>query len=173
MFLFIGILFSLIGVILAFVPATRKKNFFILPLVLGLGVIYLHAWGPLANKEKKLAAILNINSNNIVELHIYPGDNTNAKRHLIKSTMRIHEPAFLNEFASALNKGKSSNDFHQNSLWTCKVELVKKDKKVAWLDVSRQGSTTLVRPLSGEYGWDYGTIRADEVGSLFERITKQ
>ncbi len=171
MFLFIGILFSLIGVVLAFVPAARKNKFFILPLVLGLTVIYLHTFGPLAGKEKKINAILNINSNKIVELHIYPGDNTNAKS-LVKSMMLINKQTLLNEFASALNKGKISTDFNQHPLWACKIEILKKDQKVAWLLISKQGETTLIIPLSGKYGWDYGTIRADDVGSFLERVTK-
>ena len=171
MLLFIGILFSLIGVVLAFTPIGRKKLFFLLPLVLGLAVIYLHTFGPLADKEKKLNDILNINSNNIVELHIYPGVNTNAKS-LVKSAVLINKQAFLSDFASALNKGKSSNEFNQNPQWTCKIEILKKDQKSAWLEVSRQGLTTLIRPLSSKYGWDYGTIRADEFGNLLVQIAK-
>lgn len=171
MFLFIGILFFVIGVISAFVPVLRKGNTYIISFLLGVGVICLHVFGPFLNKDSKLKALLNIDDSSVVEFNIYPDDNSNV-RQLVKSRKLIGNQVAISEFTHAIKKGSISSDMNKNPLWSCKIELLKDNQDVLWLSISKQGETTLLILMSGRYGWHLGTIRADELGVFLENIAQ-
>ena len=171
MFLFIGILFFVIGVISGFVPVLRKGNTYIISFLLGVGVICLHVFGPFSNKDSKLKALLNIDDSSVVEFNIYPDDNSNV-RQLVKSRKLIGNQVAISEFTHAIKKGSISSDINKNPLWSCKIELLKDNQDVLWLSISKQGETTLLILMSGRYGWHLGTIRADELGFFLENIAQ-
>ena len=171
MFEFIGILFFVTGVILLLIPSQRKRKSFILPLLIGLAVIYLHTLGPLAGKRQKLKDVMNLDSTSIVLIRLRPFNSRKDAINLVLYDKRISNQEFFDKFSSALYKGRVVEDENKNPLWGCNADILKTDHSTISLEITKQGSCTLVKPLTkGIFQLYYGTIRADEVGLLLEEL---
>ena len=171
MFEVIGIVFLLLGIVFLFIPSQRKRKVFIIPLLLGLTIVYLHTLGPLAGKRQILSGLIAIDSNAILEIHVFSYANRTHIRDLEKSDLLINEQIILNKFRVSLNKGQVSDDYNKNPLWICNIEILKKDRCIMQIKISKQGEKTLLNPLTkGPFKFYYGTIRADDVGVLLEQV---
>jgi len=171
MFEFIGILFFVIGVILLFIRPQRKRGIFILPLLIGLVVIYLHTLGPLAGKRQKLREVINIDSTSIVEIGIRPFNNRDDDINLVAHLRKIGDQKFFGRFSNAMHKGQAQQDQNKNPMWGCFADILKTDGSVTSVEITKAGSCTIIQPLTkGMFKLYYGTIRADEVGVLLEEF---
>ena len=171
MFEFIGILFFVIGIITLLIPSTRKRGAFVLPLLVGLFVIYLHTLGPLAGKKQKVRDFINIDSTSIVEIDIRPFHNYDDNVNLVTHRRKIADQKFFSTFSNALHKGRTQEDQNQHPMWGCFADIMKTDGSIISVEITKQGSCTILQPLTkGIFKLNFGTIRADEVGVVLEEF---
>jgi len=171
--LLIGTFFAIIG-LCTLLFRKQKKLAGLIPLILGLTVIFLTTIGPLSKSQEQINKVLKLDRNEVAEIIIRP---TKYKGYeeisLTKRVIEITDKKTIDSLCFALTNAKATSSIIKNPKWVCLISVKKNDHSFFEIAVKNAGQSTFIEVNSdGDYGWNYGTLDAKYFGQLLVDITK-
>ena len=172
--LFTGIVFFFVG-IGGFFFAKEKKWLFILFFLVGSWVTYIFTIGPLSNSKQKLDAIIYIESNDVREILVKP---TKRKGEHIKSIVnevfKIENRNSIEEICKVLNNTKYASAGYLKGADSLSIIEIRMNLDTIKFGIRKRGIKTGLNVYSnGESGWNYGTMKCENLGNTIEDIVKK
>ena len=172
--IFVGMVFTCVG-IGGLIFSSKKKLYFLFPLFIGSWLLYLQTIGPLSKSGNKLEEVIKINSIDIQEIILKPTKRAGQKdRSLIKTELLITNKKVIERICSTLNKAEKIYDGYVKSVdWLAQLEIKSQNSSIKFGVRKNRAKTSLSVNSNGEYGWNYGTLKCDELGKVLEDEIKE
>src|SRR5690348_12921415 len=123
-----GILFAIIG-ICTIKFRKQKKSAGLIPLIIGLTMIYLPTVGPLAKSQEEINKVLHLDKNKIEKVIIKPVKHRDYEQiNLTQSTIEVTDRNAIDSLCNSLMKAKQINTVIKNPKWVCLVRFNKTDR---------------------------------------------
>ena len=172
--LIIGIIFIIIG-FCNLLFSKKRKFISILPIGLGLFLIWLPTIGPLSHSKKHVNEIINIDSSKVAKIWVQPSSIPgNENISLVNSEVVIADRKAINELCFALhNAVVVDENFLKKPDAFCKVQIDLKDKRNIVFGMRFSGETaSLEIDSDGESGWHYAKLQGNKFGEIIRKACK-
>lgn len=164
-----GLVFASVG-IGGLIFSSKKKFHFFLPLLIGSWLLHVHTFGPLSKSGDKLEEIIKLNSSDVQLIILKPTKRKGQKDiSLIQNELLIEDKDSIEKICLTLNKAKKTySGYIKSAEWLAQVEIKKEYENIKF-GIRKRGSKTSLNVYSdGEYGWNYGTLKCNELGKVLE-----
>jgi len=170
--LLIGIIFTLLGIVAShFYQWKRVKTY--IPLLIGLGAIYLTTLGPLSHSRSKIDAIIHLDDRKVIAFYLQPTHISSYKAiSLVSDEMRISDLKTIRHFCLLLQQASPTDEgYLKNPTQAGRVEISFRDGSNLVLGLKKDGSATcLLINSNGEDGWHYANLEATGLGALIDSL---
>jgi hypothetical protein len=176
--LIIGFLFVIISLFIMLFKQTKKwiRFFFLIPLLIGISLVYIVLFGPLRNSESHLKKLERLDCSLIDSIRFMPSHAAKSGNFNLEKTIVIRERNELEKACIALQlatKRNSKNTIKRPEL-KARVEVFCKNHALVAFGIETHGlHTEIVIGSSGESGWIYGQLDGNEFGQFFNRIVRK
>lgn len=169
--IFIGIVFFFAG-IGGFYFSKEKKWLSIIFFLTGSWTFYIYTIGPLSNSKQKLDAIINIDSRNVEEIIIKPTtQNYQDIKTLVNKEFKITNRNSIENICQVLNKTEHASSGYLKDADSLSQIEIKMYSDTIKFGIRKSGNKTGLNVYSrGEYGWNYGTLKCENLWNTIENI---
>lgn len=167
--LIIGTAFFAVG-LYGIIRIKEKKWLFFIAFILGSWVIHLYTLGPLSKSKENIQKITLINPSLVNEISIKPTTRSSQKnKSFVEQNVKITNIQSVKKICKTLNSAKwAFSGYIKNPEWLGQLEIKTKTDTFSF-GVQKKGNLTGLEVYSdGEYGWNYGTLKCDNLGQVLE-----
>ena len=171
--IFGGLIFTLVG-IYGLIFSSEKIYNALLNLLIGGWLLYIHIFGALSKSVEKLEEIITINHSDVEQIILKPTKRMWEKNYsLTKTELYINDRKSIEIFCETLNNATRTSDrYVKRAEWLALI-ILKKNLETIKFGVKKKGHKTSITVFSdGEYGWNYGTLKCNNLGSVLENEVK-
>lgn len=151
-----------------------KKNKLLVAVVfifVGFGLFYLGR--PYFFGGDLVEEIIHLDQNSVEHIIIDSPKAIKSGESLVNKRIYIRDPKTLINISDALQQAKRWKPVHPISVWRCVVTIHTQSKTLKFLVKRTKKNGVLIQVKSkGEWGWNLGTLRVDNLGEILERVVQ-
>ena len=170
----VGVAFFFIGLGGLFF-SSNKKWLFIIFLIIGSWLVYIFTIGPLAESNEKLDSIINIDSKTVREIILKPTKKDNGQiKSIVKSDLNIQSRSSIETICKALNEAEYAFAGYLKTADSLAVLEIRMDSGKILFGIRKKGNSTALNVYSnGESGWNYGTLKCNDLGNVIKELIEK
>jgi len=170
--LVIGIIFLVLGIGF-FIISKRKKSQAVIPIIIGVFLIFIEVFGPLSKSQKIVNEVQGIDSSQVYRILLRPSTSTSVQS-LINKEIVVTNRGDVNRLCLAMHHAVLVDDnFLKSSYSGCRIMIELKNKKNILFAVRiNDQATALELNSNGESGWHYAKLEATEFGQVLKEVCK-
>jgi hypothetical protein len=151
----------------------KKRTLLTVFALIGVSIILLYLGRPFFFGGSVVEKIASLDLGSIDYIVIEPPKHVKTEKSLLSRRIEIREVGALTNINNALNKATQWKPIHPVTVWKCVFSIYTKDEVLTFLAKKTKNNGLLIQVKSkGEWGWNLGTLRSDDLGELLEKIAQ-
>ncbi len=151
----------------------KKNKIFTIAIFIFLGFGLLYLGRPYFFGGDLIEKIIHLDQDLVDQIIIDSPKAIKSGESLVSKRINIGDPKTLINISRALQQANRWKPVHPVSVWRCVVTIHTQGEKLKFLVKRTKKNGVIIQVKSkGEWGWNLGTLRVDDLGEILERVAQ-